>query len=190
MGMARVHSTLNATPAPGAAVAVDVDVDASAVDDVDADGKPPTSTKKARRASEEKWGQDVMALGFVIVPSLLFRAQQRLKITPTQLAVLMHLAEYWWEAGRYPHPSKKTLGDRVGLSARQVQRCIKELEDAQLVKRVERRQLHKGKTSNFYDLSGLIDKLKELEPQFRVVEDDAKAARKRVARPGVRPASK
>ena len=40
---------------------------------------------KATKASERKWGKPVMGLGFCIVPSLLLRAQQRLKLNPTEL---------------------------------------------------------------------------------------------------------
>src|SRR4051812_6797635 len=47
----------------------------------------------ATRASERKWGKRVMDLGFCIVPSLLLRAQRRLGLSPTQLAILMHLAD-------------------------------------------------------------------------------------------------
>lgn len=36
---------------------------------------------KQKQASEKKWGQAVMKLGFSIVPSLLLRAQQRLGVT-------------------------------------------------------------------------------------------------------------
>ena len=44
---------------------------------------------KAKKASERKWGKPVMDLGFCIIPSLLLRAQARLGLNPTQLAVLM-----------------------------------------------------------------------------------------------------
>ena len=128
-----------------------------------------------------------MGLGFCIVPSLLLRAQRRLGLNATQLAVLMHLADYWWEVDRKPYPSKKTLGERLGLSPRQVQRIIADLEAAGIVKRIERRAVHKGKLSNYYDLSGLVERLMALEPEFREVEEDTKSRRKAVARPGVRP---
>ena len=141
---------------------------------------------KSTKASERKWGKLVMGLGFCIVPSLLLRAQQRLKLNPTELAVLMHLADYWWDVDRKPYPSKKTLGERLGLSPRQVQRYIANMEAAGLVKRVERTAWHRGKLSNEYDLSGLVKRLKELEPEFREVEADAKSRRREVARPGLR----
>lgn len=146
----------------------------------------PLHPLKAKMASERKWGKDVMALGFCIFPSLLLRAQARMKLNPTHLAILMHLADYWWEAERKPHPSKKTLGDRLGLSSRQVQRYIAELEQMKLVQRIGRTAPSRGRQSNFYDLSGLVARLQELEPEFRTVEEKVKAERHRVSRPGFR----
>ena len=143
-------------------------------------------TQKAGRASERKWGKKVMDLGFCIVPALLLRAQQRLGLNPTQLAVLMQLCDFWWEDARKPHPGKKLLSERLGISERQVQRYIAELEQAGLVRRIERRAAHGGKMTNTYDLSGLVEKMKKLEPDFRRFEEGVKAERKAVARRGYR----
>lgn len=140
--------------------------------------------EQATQASEKKWGKQVMKLGFSIIPSLLLRAQQRLGLSPTHLAVLLQLADYWWEQGRKPFPSKQALSERLGLSPRQVQRYIAELEAAGLVQRIERRAAHKGKLSNVYDLSGLVERLKALEPEFREVQTEAKEMKRQVARPG------
>lgn len=142
-------------------------------------GKP-----KAGSASERKWGKKVVELGFCIVPSLLLRAQQRLGLNPTQLAVLLQLCDFWWEEARKPHPGVKTLAERLSLSDRQVRRYIAELEEAGLVTRIERQASHGGKQTNLYDLSGLVKKLQQLEPDFREVEDGAKADRKAVSRRG------
>ncbi len=145
---------------------------------------------KSTRQSEAKWGADVMALGFCVLPSLIFRAQRRLGLNPTQLAVLLQLADFWWDSGRKPFPKKADLADRLDLSERQVQRHIAELERAGFVRRIERTVGRRGKISNEYDLSGLVAKLKALEPQFREVAEEAKARRKAVAKPGYRPVSK
>lgn len=140
--------------------------------------------KKTERASEEKWGAEVMAYGFCIVPSILLRAQARLRLNATQLAILMHLADFWWEAARKPHPSKRTLGDRLHLSPRQIQRHIARMENMKLVRRIERRPAARGTRSstNYYDLSGLVQRLKELEPEFREAQEKAREARSRRAR--------
>lgn len=153
------------------------------------DGGNETSTvvefrpQKALRASEQKWGERVIGAGFCIVPSLLIRAQQRLGLNPTQFAILIHLADFWWDASRKPFPSKKTLSERLGIGPRQVQRYLADLEDAGLVKRIERTAAHRGKISNEFDLTGLVLRLRELEPEFREVEDKARASRRAVTLP-------
>lgn len=150
------------------------------------DADPPRQGKKATRASADKWGPKVLELGFCVLPSLIFRAQRRLGLNPTQLVVLLQLADFWWEAARKPFPKKMDLADRLGLSGRQVQRHIADLEQAGFVRRVERTAANRGKISNEYDLSGLVEKLKALEPEFREVAEEAKARKRAVARPGFR----
>ncbi|RVJ37397.1 MULTISPECIES: helix-turn-helix domain-containing protein [Sinorhizobium] len=150
------------------------------------DGQPASPAKVTKKASAEKWGQAVMDLGFCLVPSLLLRAQRRLNLNPTQLAVLLQLCDFWWDKERKPYPSKETLAQRLSLSERQVQRYIAELEREGFVRRIERRASNGGKLSNTYDLSGLVKRLQELEPEFREVEEANKAARKAVAKRGYR----
>jgi predicted transcriptional regulator len=139
------------------------------------------------KASAAKWGPKVMDLGFCILPSLIFRAQRRLGLNPTQLAVLLQLADFWWDATRKPFPKKVDLAERLNLSDRQVQRLIAELERGGFLRRIERTAAHRGKISNEYDLSGLVEKLKALEPEFSAVAEETRARKKAVARPGFKP---
>jgi hypothetical protein len=138
--------------------------------------RPP---KAAKLRSEAKWGVEVMAIGFCILPSLLFRAQNRLGLKSTHFAVILQLADYWWYDDNLPFPKKQTLAERVGLKEKQVQRLIRDLEQRGYVRRIVRKTPH-GQTSNYYDLSGLVKKLKELEPEFR----EAAAAKRKVERRG------
>lgn len=46
-----------------------------------------SNAKPTQEVAVEKWGQAVMDLGFCVVPSLLLRAQPRLNLSPTYLAV-------------------------------------------------------------------------------------------------------
>lgn len=142
----------------------------------------PAPTVKTSKASTDKWGKAVMDLGFCLVPSLLLRAQQRIGLNATQLAVLLQLCDFWWDKDRKPFPSKETLAQRLSLSERQVQRHVAELEKAGLVQRIERRASNGGKLSNTYDLSGLVKRLQELEPEFREMEETTKAVRKAISR--------
>jgi hypothetical protein len=136
--------------------------------------------KEAQHASAKKWGKAVIDLGFCVVPSLLLRAQARLGVSPVQLAILLHIIDHWWFAEQLPFPSKATIAARCNLSSRQVQRYLSELEKAGFITRIDRFVDTKGQQSNFYDLSGLVAKLKKLEPEFSSIE----VMRKQVAKRG------
>jgi DNA-binding HxlR family transcriptional regulator len=142
--------------------------------------KPKADTRKA---SEKKYGKPVMDLGFCIVPSLLMQAQARLGINPVQFNIIMHLADIWWDAAHQPWPKKQLLAERMGMSERQIQRQIAELEHAGLVQRVARTRPGRGKTSNEYDLSGLVKKLQAFEPEFTEMKQENQKRRKNVALP-------
>lgn len=132
-----------------------------------------------RRSAEAKWGRSVMDRGFVTVPAILLRGQRRLGLTGTQLAILLQLIDWWTDADRQPWSSKETLAQRIGISERQLQRQIAQLEKAGLVKR-EEKITNRGKRPNTYNLSGLVERLQQLAPEFK----QAKAALKQVEHPG------
>lgn len=144
-----------------------------------------TQERTKAPTAADRWGKKVMERGFCIVPSLLLRAQKRLGLNPTQLAIVLHLCEHWW-LDESPRPGKKRLADRLGIGPRQVQRHIAELEQAGLVERIERHRPDGSRQANFYDLSGLVAKLKEIEPDFRKVEENVRKSRQAVGKPGYR----
>lgn len=146
----------------------------------------PIGTKgntDSRQASERKFGKPVMDLGFCIVLSTLMWAQVRLGINPAQFNIIMQFADLWWEPERKLWPTKKLLSDRIGLSERQIQRQIAALEVAGLVTRIERTRPGRGKTSNEYCLTGLVSRLKKLEPRFTAMKEEKSKRRKNVAPP-------
>jgi hypothetical protein len=140
---------------------------------------PLPSPKVAKLRSEAKWGRQVMDQGFCILPSLLFRAQSRLGLKATRLALILQLAEFWWYDDNLPWPKKETIAQRMGLKEKQVQRIARELETRGYIQRKTRMTPH-GQTSNAYDLSGLVTKLKDLAPEFAA----AAAAKRQVERRG------
>jgi predicted transcriptional regulator len=144
---------------------------------------PINSKADARKSSEKKYSKPVMDLGFCIVPSLLMQAQARLGINQVQFNIIMHLADIWWEKEHRPWPRKQLLAERMRMSERQIQRQIAELESAGLVQRVERTRPGRGKTSNEYDLSGLVQRLKALEPEFTKMKQEIQTRRKNAALP-------
>ena len=140
-----------------------------------------TAPKKAtaEKESERKWGVAVMKLGYCVLPSILLQAQARLLVTPQEMMVLLQLVEHWWTKDGTVYPSKEQLADRIGLSQKQIQRHVKSLETKKLIKRIPR--TYKGrKTSNEYDLQGLVTKLQEIEPDMT----KARELRSAAAKPG------
>src|ERR1700691_2506598 len=119
--------------------------------------RPP---KAAKLRSEAKWGAGVMALGYCILPSLLFRAQSRLGLRMSHLALVVQLSEFWWYDNKLPWPKKQLLAERIGIKEKQVQRLARDLEQRGYIRRVTRKTPH-GQTSNAYDLSGLVKKLQQ-----------------------------
>lgn len=117
------------------------------------------------RESEKKWGKAVMKHGYCILPSILLQAQSRLGVSAQEMMVLLQLAEHWWRVESKVFPAKEVIAHRVNLSTRQVQRHIQQLEELKLVQRKKR--FRAGlRTTNEYDLTGLVVKLSKLEPAF------------------------
>nr|WP_192959825.1 helix-turn-helix domain-containing protein [Sinorhizobium meliloti] len=94
--------------------------------------------------------------------------------------VLVQLIFHWWDADRDPHPAKDTIARRMGLSSRQVQRYLTNLEEAKLIKRIERFSGKKAQIANAYDLSPLVRKLGAIEPEFRKAVEQRRLRQKKV----------
>jgi predicted transcriptional regulator len=138
----------------------------------------PLHGAKDKKESEKKWGKSVMDHGYCVLPSLLLQAQSRLAVNAQEMIVLLQLVEHWWTADGEVFPSKKVIAERVGLSTKQVQRHIARLEEAKLVLRVKRYKTSGGRTSNLYDLSGLVAKLKSIEADVAKAKKFTAAAKK------------
>lgn len=147
--------------------------------------------KSARaRSFEQKWGASAGKVGFTMIPTTLLRGAGRLQLDPPKFAIVLQLLEHWWERDRDPYPSKDTIATRVKLSPRQVQRHIAMLEAEGLVRRIERRAPGRGKTSNAYDLSGLVERVAKLSEEILEENAEIKKRRSALEKPGLRQRTK
>lgn len=148
---------------------------------------PQKAKAEDRKRLSEKWGQETMEAGFTVIPSILLRCQARLRFGAMELAVLVHLLEHWWNPEDMPWPSKKTIADRLDVSPRTVQRAVVKLEEVNLVVRKERysRQT-RGRTSNEYDLSPLVARLKEIAAEVNAEKEETRTRRRAITRPGLK----
>ncbi len=96
----------------------------------------PTA-KPARKPSstEAIWGKAVAAHGYAGVPSILIRAQGRLRLSPMQFSIVVQLLEYWHEPSRRPFPSKRDLAERMGVTEKAIQLNMAALEKVKIVTR-------------------------------------------------------
>ncbi len=155
--------------------------------------RPKPEPAANKKVLEERWTKGVLELGFVFIPSVLLRAQKRLHIDSVELAVLLHLIDHWWENDDMPFPSKKRLAERIGVkSDKTIQRAIVKLESEKLIRRVKRLNKSGGQTSNTYDLTPLVERLKPIAKEMLEAREDAKVARRSPEKPGhgVRKAAK
>jgi predicted transcriptional regulator len=111
-------------------------------------------------SSQEKWGADAISAGFTVVPNHLIAINQFVdqakRLSPTEMLVVLQILQAWWAKDRLPFPSKATIASRAGLSPRQVQRALTSLEAKEYIQRVKRFAANQGRTSNQYDLDGLV----------------------------------
>lgn len=143
----------------------------------------PTKKNNAASSTEKIWGRSVYGYGYVGVPSILIQAQRRLKISPTQMSIIVHLLDYWYDPTRKPFPSKRDLSKRIGVTLKTIQNNISQLEAAGYVQREQRKTAAGDWNSNIYHLDGLIAAVKELEPEFTAERKKRKADREALVTP-------
>lgn len=142
---------------------------------------------------ERIWGKSILAHGYTALPSILIQAQRRLGISPLQFSILVQLLDYWRDPARAPFPSKVDLADRIGCQPKTIQINIRALEEAGLVKRQLRKTAAGDWNSNIYYLTGLVERIQKLEPEFaeaRKKRQEAKEAQKRAETPAGRRGAK
>lgn len=150
------------------------------------DGRRTKAEPEDARALSQKWGKETMAANYTVIPCALLRGQARLHIGPNELAVLIHLIDHWWRPDTMPWPSKQTLAGRLGVSTKTVQRAIVNLEKEGLLRRKDRYHKTGGRTSNEYDLSPLVERLRPIAVDIGKASQEAKAVKKAAERPGLK----
>jgi hypothetical protein len=121
---------------------------------------PESESDGAGKVARMKWGNSLNS-GFQIVPDVLFRCQKVLGLEVIDLVILLNITTHWWHYDDLPHPRPSVIAQRMNLSTRTVERRIVELQKKGYLRRLEARRKN-GRTVRPYDLSGLVEKLKEV----------------------------
>jgi len=117
---------------------------------------------RADTALSRKFGEDVMRAGFTGVPNVILQNQKALDLSYLDMILIIHLLRYWWDPAGLPWPSKARLAADVGADVSTVRKRIARMEDLGLVKRVPRKRSQGGDDTNIYDLTGLVERAKQL----------------------------
>lgn len=139
--------------------------------------------KSSEQLLSQKWSSEVIKAGYTVVPSVILRAQRRLHIDSTQLVVLLHLLDFWWQPSDMPWPSKRKIAERMGVHEKTIQRAMVELETEGLLKRKERYHAHGGRSSNRYDLAPLVARLKKIAKEISAAEENATEVKSEALKP-------
>lgn len=146
--------------------------------------KTKAKEDSATKEIQKRWGKTLTAPGWTAIPNVILEKQAALGLTTTEVCILMHLAKHWWKAGEVPFPSKTRIAKAIGITPRQVQRCLKSMEDKGLVLREERRTAT-GSRTNLHHLDGLLKKARPYaqeairEREKREAAENARLRRKK-----------
>lgn len=123
-------------------------------------------------AIRQRWRGAVTSAetGFTAVPDVLIRSQGQLKLSSTEMMVLLNILLHWWREGEWPYPRVSAISERMGISRRTVERAIRRLHEKGLV--VHRRSEVMGNrpAARRFDLSGLIDILRSRAEVWQVAK--------------------
>ena len=134
------------------------------------------SSNNKLRANEAKWGVELVAAGWTMIPSTILEHQKALGLDPVDMNILLQLARHWWRADNPPHPAIKTIADCIRKSQSTVQRRITRLKESGLIE-IEHRydERHHGQKTSNYRFSGLIDEATKFAKLALEEKEEAKS---------------
>lgn len=109
------------------------------------------------------WTEQLLKPGFIAVPIVLLEYRDYLKLNTTEFTVLLALLSFRHN-NRPVYPSVNKLSERSGVEPRVIYRATAALEKYGLICKNPR----PGHTT-YYDLSGLVDELREIDRHVRFV---------------------
>ena len=129
-----------------------------------------TATKMPAWTVNSKWGDAVAGgvTGFQALPDVLVRSQCQLKLSSTEMMVLINILMHWWKPDEWPHPRPEMIAGRMGVGLRTVNRALATLAERKLVRRLPSEAVGKGPRIRRFDLSGLKKTLEDIAADNRL----------------------
>jgi len=112
------------------------------------------------------WGNKILDEGFTMIPNVLIENYKNIGITDTDMLIILAILRFSFR-GKLPFPAQKTLSEITGYSRRTIIRSIKKLKMlgyiTVLKRYIKRENENPQRTSNLYNLHGLMEKLNTIE---------------------------
>ena len=120
------------------------------------DTPPPTDSALAADTSfVARYGRVIAKAGIAAIPRALFRYQQQLALSPTQVWFICYILAHRWSSD-FPYPSLKKMAERTGYSQEHVHTTKDELVQLGYLRVINRYGPQGSQLNNAYDFSGLL----------------------------------
>lgn len=139
---------------------------------------PASSTAEEKKAVAEntrKWGDDIVAAGWIYLPSTLVLKRIELGLDAVDLNIVLVLLQHWWRKHELPFPTKAKIGGLVGIDPSNVRKRLARMEAEGLITRQVRPKGGARNDSNIYSFDGLIARAKPLALEVSAERRDSGA---------------
>jgi len=110
----------------------------------------------------ELYGKIIAQDGVTPIPMALFRHQMELGLDCSELVFVCYVMTYRWTAGGDPYPSIKKMAVATGISEKTLHSYKNKLIKKEYLRLINRCDPQKGKLSNGYDFTPLLETLEKI----------------------------
>ena len=108
-----------------------------------------------------RFGSTILSGGIAAIPKALYMYSAELGLVPQEVWFVGYILAHRWTA-ELPFPSLRKMSVHTGVSYQMLHRYKNSLIDKGYLEIIPRTRPNGGRTSNYYDFSGLFEKLEEL----------------------------
>ncbi|HEU5315227.1 MAG TPA: hypothetical protein VFX49_03915 [Chloroflexota bacterium] len=133
------------------------------------DARPPGAGESATRRPLvdpryrflARFGATILSGGIAAIPMALYHYQAELSLVPQEVWFVGYILAHRW-SDALPFPSLRRMSRRTGISTQMLHRYKQSLIEKGFLATIPRHRPSGGRTSNYYDFTGLFRALEEL----------------------------
>jgi hypothetical protein len=97
-----------------------------------------------------------MGAGFTAIPNHVLNHYAALGITGAEMLFIIHVWQFWWSEREHPHPSPRTLAERMGVDERTIRNYAASLQAKGYLAIRRQREPGAATLANVYDFAMLL----------------------------------